>query len=50
MILILVCAGIVLWVFYMAARFYRSTNWDEPANMKEMRKMPDRRRTRRRRN
>ena len=31
MILTLICLGLVLWVLYMGVRFYRSANWDEPA-------------------
>jgi len=31
MILILICIGLVFWVLYMGIRFYRSADWDEPA-------------------
>jgi len=30
-ILILICVGLILWALYMGVRFYRSANWDEPA-------------------
>jgi hypothetical protein len=42
MILILICVGLVLWVLYMGVNFYRSADWDEPAesspDFAEMRK------------
>jgi len=31
MLLILICVSIATWVLYMGFKFYRSMDWDEPA-------------------
>jgi hypothetical protein len=34
MVLTIICIGIALWTLYMGFKFYRRTDWDEPAEFR----------------